>query len=397
MRNMCRHRNSGRSATLLPLLRESDPQYFYHYTRMLPATSDRLLSLEENSIRRRDTNWRECIPARTRLEITVRFLASGDSQRSLSYVFRAARSTMSEVIAETSQAIWDNLKDDYVRCPRTPEEWMYIARGFLQRWTVPNCIGKWLTLEAPCNSGSENFNYKGAFSKILIAMCDSAYKFLYVDVGRCGGESDGGVFRRCDLSGALESQQLGVPEPAMLPGGKVKPYGILRDEAFPLKPYPMRPNPKRFITSDAERIYNYRLSRGRRVIENAFGILTSRWRILRRRFKATDENVNRYVLASVALHNFLMTLNEEKNRYCPPAFVDTESWNGNLIQGEWRKEKGTVPIFSSVSRLGSNKRSKISEQVREYFKDYIMGHGKVEWQLDYIHRNAPRMKPTTPQ
>ncbi|CAN7974782.1 unnamed protein product [Ixodes persulcatus] len=338
MRKMCRHRNSGHSATLLPLLRESNPQYFYDYMRMLPATFDRLLSLVENSIRRRDTNWRECIPARTRLEITLRFLASGDSQRSLSYAFQVARSTVSEMIAETSQAIWDNLKDDYVGCPRTPEEWMNIARGFLQHRNVPNCIGnidgKHVTVEAPCNSGSENFNYKGAFSKILLAMCDSAYKFLYVDVGRCGGESDGGVFRRCDLSGALESQQLGVPEPAMLPGGNVTPSVILGDEAFPLKPYLMRPYPKRFITSDAERIYNYRLSRGRRVIENAFGILTSRWRILRRRFKATDENVNRYVLAPIALHNVLMTLNEEKNRYCPSAFVDTESWNGNLIQGE---------------------------------------------------------------
>ncbi|KAM7307484.1 protein ANTAGONIST OF LIKE HETEROCHROMATIN PROTEIN 1-like isoform X2 [Ixodes scapularis] len=59
MRKMCRHRNSGHSAILLPLLRESDTQYFYDYMRMLPATFDKLLSLVENSIRRRDTNWRE--------------------------------------------------------------------------------------------------------------------------------------------------------------------------------------------------------------------------------------------------------------------------------------------------------------------------------------------------
>ncbi|CAN7937470.1 unnamed protein product, partial [Ixodes hexagonus] len=107
-------------------------------------------------------------------------------------------------------------------------------------------------------------------------MCDSGYKFLYVDVGRCGGESDGGVFRRCQLSGALESNQLGVPEPVALPGGNVTPYVILGDEAFPLKPYLMRPYPKRSIKTDADKIFNYRLSRARRVIENAFGILTSR-------------------------------------------------------------------------------------------------------------------------
>lgn len=248
--------------------------------------------------------------------------------------------------------------------------------------------GKHITVEAPSNSGSENFNYKGAFSKILLAVCDSGYKFWYVDVGRCGGESDGGVFRRCQLSGALESQQLGVPEPAVLPGGNAAPYVILGDEAFPLKPYLMRPYPKRSLVSDAHKVYNYRLSRGRRVIENAFGILTSRWRILRRRFKATDENVNRYVLACVALHNFLLTLNEEKTRYCPAKFVDTETWNGEVIDGEWRKDGGSVPMFSEASQLGPNRSCNAAERVRESFKHYFMGPGKVDWQLDYIHRST---------
>ncbi|EEC19978.1 hypothetical protein IscW_ISCW013628, partial [Ixodes scapularis] len=54
------------------------------------------------------------------------------------------------------------------------------------------------------------------------------------------------------------------------------------------------------------RILNYRLSRVRRVVENTFGIMSQRWRILRRSFKATNENVVRIVSACVALHNFLL-------------------------------------------------------------------------------------------
>ncbi|CAN8031121.1 unnamed protein product, partial [Ixodes persulcatus] len=318
-----------------------------------------------------------------------RFLASGDSQRSLSYAFNVARSTISEIIYETAQAIWEKLKDEYVKCPRTPEEWNDIARGFLQRWNIPNCIGnidgKHVTVEAPSNSGSENFNYKGEFSKILLAMCDSGYKFLYVDVGHCGGESDGGVFRRCQLSGALESNQLGVPE--TLPGGNVTPYVILGDEAIPLKLYLMRPYPKRSIKTDADKVLNYRLSRARRVIENAFGILASRWRILRRRFKANNENVNIYVLASIDLHNFLMTQIEDRNKYCPPIFVDSESSNGDILNGAWRKESGTQAIFSEASQLGLNKPCNVAEHVRTSFRDYFMGPGKVDWQLEYIHRS----------
>lgn len=87
---------------------------------------------------------------------------------------------------------------------------------------------------------------------------------------------------------------------------------------------------KEFITT-----YN-RLPHGRRIIENAYGIPTSR----------INENVNKYV-PPVASHNFLMTLDEEKNSYCHPTFVDANSWNGNLVAGEWSKEKGTLPIFSA--------------------------------------------------
>ncbi|KAG0443305.1 hypothetical protein HPB47_015068, partial [Ixodes persulcatus] len=141
MRKMCRHRKSGHSGTLIPLLRESDLQYFFDYLRMLPSTFDRLLTLVESSIQRKDTKWRECIPAKTRLQITLRFLVSGDIQRSLSYAFNVARSAISEIISEKAQAIWENLRDEYVKWPRTPEEWNDIVRGFLQRWNIPNCIG----------------------------------------------------------------------------------------------------------------------------------------------------------------------------------------------------------------------------------------------------------------
>ncbi|KAH7979444.1 hypothetical protein HPB49_009429 [Dermacentor silvarum] len=158
MRNMCRNRKFGHSSLLIPLLRRSDPEYYFE------------------------------------------FLASGDTQRSLSFSYMIGRSTVSDIISETTQVIWETLKKRYVKCPTKPEEWRDIARGFEQRWNFPNCVGsidgKHVTVEAPCNSASENFNYKGSFSKILMAVCDSAYKFLYVEVGRSGGESDGGVFGR---------------------------------------------------------------------------------------------------------------------------------------------------------------------------------------------------------
>ncbi|KYN03438.1 hypothetical protein ALC62_05714 [Cyphomyrmex costatus] len=55
-----------------------------------------------------------------------------------------------------------------------------------------------------------------------------------------------------------------------------------------------------------ERIFNYRLSRARCVIENTFGIMTSRWRTLRRDLCCAPEIVEDIVKSIVCLHNFLM-------------------------------------------------------------------------------------------
>jgi len=57
------------------------------------------------------------------------------------------------------------------------------------------------------------------------------------------------------------------------------PFVILGDEAYPLLSYHMRPCPRRELT-ESRRLFNCGLSRGRRVVESAFGILAGKCRIL---------------------------------------------------------------------------------------------------------------------
>lgn len=79
----------------------------------------------------------------------------------------------------------------FFQCPTTAEEWKSVAEGFSKKWNFHNCLGaldgKHVAIVAPSNSGSVYYNYKGFYSVVMMALVDSEYRFLYVDVGANGG------------------------------------------------------------------------------------------------------------------------------------------------------------------------------------------------------------------
>jgi hypothetical protein len=109
------------------------------------------------------------------------------------------------------------------------------------------------------------------------------------------------------LAENLNKRTLQVPPPALLPNfGQPLPYFFVRDEAFPLSKYLMGPYPKKTVTGKYEnKLLNYRLSRARQHVECTFGILASRFRILRKPFEIKFDSVYRVVKAGCVLHNYL--------------------------------------------------------------------------------------------
>ena len=75
----------------------------------------------------------------------------------------------------------------------------------------------------------------------------------------------------------------------------------------------------------------YRLSRAPRVIENCFGILSARFRILRKAIRASVENAEKYVLVCLALHNYLRLT--DNAHYTPAGFIYSEDKHGNFVPG----------------------------------------------------------------
>lgn len=61
------------------------------------------------------TRFREPISASERLTVTLRYLATGESYRSLQYVFRIPHNTISGIIPEVCDALYKVLQPNYLK------------------------------------------------------------------------------------------------------------------------------------------------------------------------------------------------------------------------------------------------------------------------------------------
>lgn len=203
-----------------------------------------------------------------------------------------------------------------------------------------------------------------------------------MNVGTNGRISDGGVFNNCPLSKQLENDTLNIPTPRALPGHTKKvPFVIVADDAFAMKLYLMKPYAFRNLHG-MQRIYNYRLSRARRIIENVFGIVSARFRVLRRSIELNPQKVSTIVSAICVLHNFLIT--RSQRIYAPQGTFDNENHEDGSIQpGEWRQHNNCFTPLQVNHRFRGSAQAKA---IQLEFTQYFQAEGEVPWQYKYINQ-----------
>ncbi|XP_068227985.1 putative nuclease HARBI1 [Palaemon carinicauda] len=134
-----------------------------------------------------------------------------------------------------------------------------------------------------------------------MAVADATCKFLDVDVGAEGGALDGGTWSNWSLHDALEENRAGVPQHKPLPNDDHPvPYHFVGDDAFALRTWMMKPFSHRSQVL-RERIYSYRLSRARGVVENAFGILYQRFRCFLTTMHQHPDTINLITMCACVL------------------------------------------------------------------------------------------------
>lgn len=238
-----------------------------------------------------------------------RFLATGESYRSLAFGYRISPSAISTFVPRVLAVLQMKLVPLFLR-PPDHINWEQKAEEFWKRWGFPNCVaaidGKHVRIVAPSKSGSLYFNYKGYFSIVLLAMVDANCKFVVIDVGSYGKEGDAGIFKKSKM-GLLVKNKTIFPPPKNLPHSNILlPHVIVGDEAFSLSEHMMKPYSKAQMLQDSnKRVFNYCLSKARRVSENAFGIMCAIFRILFTPIYLKPETVDLIITVCCCLHNLL--------------------------------------------------------------------------------------------
>ena len=120
-----------------------------------------------------------------------------------------------------------------------------------------------------------------------------------------------------------------------------------------VKPFSTKP------LTDEERIFNYRVSRARRCVENAFGILVNRFRCLLGAMMQNTETVKIIVMDCICVHNLLRILAPGDQN----ALLDRENDDHNIVPGSWRDG---APMDDMEERLAGNHTTRAAKIQRPY-------------------------------
>jgi hypothetical protein len=252
--------------------------------------------------------------------------------------------------------------------------------------------GKHIRCQKLDGVGSLCYNYKLFNSVALLAVCDAYGRFLFVDIGAYGGSCDARILEDTEFYKQMQSGELQRPDPRPLPGTD-DPLDcfVIGDSAFQhhvwlQKGYALSTMRKLNAETIRRLIYNYRICRARRIVEDGFGLFAMEWRIFRTEIVAGETLLNLIISAACCLHNFLLADAEQRLRRKPNLVDHENTETGEIVDGTWRKDVGASLLGSVIYRsAGRARRTERGDAVaqRERLADWFLseaGRASAPWQ-----------------
>lgn len=180
---------------------------------------------------------------------------------------------------------------------------------------MPQCAGAidGCLIPIKCPRGLYNWKYwcyKGFNAILLLAVVDARGIFTYIKTGFPGNAGDAAAWSTCALKPFVERGTFFPPDCVRQIGDVMVAPFIVGDSAFPFSRTMMKcynGNPREGTPNGD---FNYALIRTRRVVENAFGRLKMRWRVLKAGRVADVTLIPRLINLCCALHNICQREND---------------------------------------------------------------------------------------
>ena len=303
-------------------------------------------------ITKRISRFRLPIPVDQQIAVTLWRLATNVEYRTIAALFGLGISTVCTIVLKTCSVIAKHLLPRYV-CMPNEDRLRENVGEFETLWGFPQVAGaidgSHIPVLKPRQSPSDYYNRKGFYSILVQAVVDAHGRFLDVTIGWPGKVHDARVlvnsnFYQRGMAGRL------LPDWKRVINGVEIPLLILGDPAYLLLPWLQKAYPETGTLTHKQRHFNYRQSRARMVVENAFGRLKGRWRCLMKRMDYYKIKHATDVIAScIVLHNIC----EARGDTCDPGWIYHEDPSATSI--------ATCRTATVQSRAARNIRDALSD------------------------------------
>ena len=323
--------------------------------RMSNATFLYICNELRSAVERSDTVMREAIPVEQRVALTLWFLSTGADYRTIGHLFGVSKSAVCLVTKQVCTAIVKILLPKYIKFPRS-DGLKEVVDGFKHKLGFPQCAGvvdgTHIPIISPEEYPADYYNRKGCHSILMQGTVNHLGLFVDVYIGWPGRVHDARVFANSTLYRKGQDGEL-LPSWTESIGGRDVPLVILGDPAYPLLSWMMKAFPDNGRLSSQQKMFNYRLSRARVVVEHAYGRLKGRWRCLLKRLDINVKDVSELVAACCTLHNVCEV-------------------HGDTFDEDWLE--GVENISSTNTADGGSSQSESGENIRQAFMSYFQQH-----------------------
>ncbi|MCO5548180.1 hypothetical protein L7F22_001638 [Adiantum nelumboides] len=264
-------------------------------------------------------------------------LSTGTTMVAMSELFGVGKSTVVESIDRFVTALLVHRRK-YIAWPTNSSEIEKIKAGFFANQGVPNVCGAMdathIQMEKPKGElGLDWFDRNKNFSMLVQAVVDSDMRFLDVFAGFPGSVNDSRLLKNSALYSCVEHGLI-LNGPKYVHGSFSMREIIVADGGYPLLPWLMRPYTAPITAT--EKLFNYKISSTRIVVERAFGLLKMRWRYLHGKvMNPYAGKLTRAIVACCMLQNMCLesgvAVEEVDDMIVDAPLVDAEARNPNDI------------------------------------------------------------------